>query len=79
MFDKGDTVECINIKGLTPGILKLGQTYTVDQVRGCLVSLVGVCWGVSLNGFFETRFKKKLRTDITVFTSMLNRTPDLVA
>ncbi len=83
-FQAGDDVVCINTKPI-PGVsfsvdvskhLTEGRTYRVSSVHGdetdVFLRLVGIGPPGELSGFIATRFRPVRKTDISIFTALLD-------
>ena len=66
---RGETVVCVNDSG-SAKLLVHGRRYTVDRITGDgMVYLLGV--PQLRPGFWPHRFRRAPRTDISIFTAML--------
>jgi hypothetical protein len=81
MFHVGQEVECIDDspawKNNVPSGLVKGQIYIVAEILPFIHE-----YGVSISGklgkFSCKRFRPLRKTDISIFTAMLNKTPEKV-
>lgn len=74
-FHVGQQVVCVDAAWTS--LVEKGSVYTVEGIKSDCLVLIGVAVGrpYSLRGMFKTRFRPVAKTDISIFTAMLNPAP----